>query len=214
MRGFIATVVLGTACIGALAWVAAGKTPNVAGTPTHVNGAGAESASAPPPLLAQMAPGAGPAPRPLILPVSGINPGSLRESFDEMRGGDTRRHGAIDILAPRGTPVFAADDGTVRKLFTSSAGGITIYQFDPDERYCYYYAHLDAYAEGLHEGQPVHRGEVIGYVGTTGNAPKNTPHLHFAVVRLNPDRRWWGGTPVDPYPLLSRRGVASTRAAR
>lgn len=121
-----------------------------------------------------------------------------------MRGGDTRRHGAIDILAPRGTPVFAADDGVVKKLFTSHAGGLTIYQFDPDARWCYYYAHLDGYAAGLREGQQVHRGEVIGYVGTSGNAPRNTPHLHFAVVRLDPDRRWWGGTPTDPYPLLYR----------
>ena len=126
----------------------------------------------------------------------------MRDMFDEMRGGDTRRHDAIDILAPRGTPVVATDDGIVKKLFTSVPGGLTVYEFDPDQRYCYYYAHLDAYAPGLHEGQLLRRGEVLGYVGTTGNAPKDTPHLHFAVIRLDPDKRWWTGTAINPYPLL------------
>jgi peptidoglycan LD-endopeptidase LytH len=136
------------------------------------------------------------------MPVSGIDPSSIHDTFDEMRGGATRRHDALDILAPRGTPVVATDDGTVKKLFTSVAGGLTVYQFDPDQRHCYYYAHLDAYAPGLHEGQILRRGDLIGYVGTTGNAAKDTPHLHFAVIRLDPDERWWTGTAIDPYPLL------------
>jgi murein DD-endopeptidase MepM/ murein hydrolase activator NlpD len=139
-------------------------------------------------------------PRPLIVPVSGIDPSSLHDMFDEVRG--NRRHEAIDLLAPRGTPVVAADDGVVKKLFTSVPGGLTIYQFDPDDNYCYYYAHLDHYTAGLHEGQHLQKGEVIAYVGTTGNAPKDTPHLHFAVIRLDPDKRWWKGTYVNPYPLL------------
>jgi murein DD-endopeptidase MepM/ murein hydrolase activator NlpD len=124
----------------------------------------------------------------------------MRDMFDEARG--NRRHEAIDILAPRGTAVIAADDGVVKKLHTSGGGGLTVYQFDPEERFCYYYAHLDSYADGLHEGQKLHRGEILGYVGTTGNAPENTPHLHFALIRLGADKRWWKGTYVNPYPLL------------
>lgn len=140
-------------------------------------------------------------PRPLIIPVATVTRSAIRDMFDDARGG--HRHEAIDIMAPRGTPVIAADDGVVKKLFTSVPGGLTVYEFDPDERFCYYYAHLDRYAAGLHEGQPLQRGEVLGYVGTTGNAPKNAPHLHFALIRLDPDRRWWKGTYVNPYPLLA-----------
>ena len=140
------------------------------------------------------------APRPMIIPVAGVDRSAIRDMFDEVRG--NRPHEAIDIMAPRGTPVIAADDGVVKKLFTSVPGGLTVYEFDPDERFCYYYAHLDGYAAGLHEGQVLRRGEVLGYVGTTGNAPKNAPHLHFALIRLDPDRRWWKGTYVNPYPLL------------
>jgi murein DD-endopeptidase MepM/ murein hydrolase activator NlpD len=139
---------------------------------------------------------------PLSMPVAGVDPRALHDDFAEGRGGGTRPHEALDIPAPRGTPVLAVEDGVVRKLFTSVPGGLTVYQFDLPERYCYYYAHLDGYAPGLHEGQSLRRGDVVGYVGTTGNAPKNTPHLHFAVSRLDPDKRWWTGTPVDPYPLL------------
>lgn len=144
------------------------------------------------------------APRTLIIPVAGVARSALRDMFDEKRGGN-RRHEAIDILAPRGTPVIAADDGTVKKIFTSKPGGLTVYQFDPEQRFCYYYAHLDRYAPGLHEGQLLRRGEVLGYVGTTGNAPKDTPHLHFALIRLDKERRWWKGTYVNPYPLLAGR---------
>lgn len=143
------------------------------------------------------------APRPMIVPVAGVERGALRDMFNEVRG--DRRHEAIDILAPRGTPVLATDDGVVKKLFTSKPGGLTVYEFDPDQRFCYYYAHLDGYAPGLHEGQTLHRGEILGYVGTTGNAPKDTPHLHFALIRLDAERRWWKGTYVNPYPLLAGR---------
>jgi murein DD-endopeptidase MepM/ murein hydrolase activator NlpD len=143
------------------------------------------------------------APRPMIVPVAGIPRSAMHDMFNEVRG--NKRHEAIDILAPRGTPVIATDDGVVKKLFTSVPGGLTIYEFDPDQRFCYYYAHLDGYAAGLHEGQSLHRGDIIGYVGTTGNAPKDTPHLHFALIRLDPERRWWKGTYVNPYPLLALR---------
>ena len=140
--------------------------------------------------------------RPLIIPVAGVQAAALHDMFDERRGGG-RKHEAIDIMAPRGTPVLATDEGSVKKLFTSVPGGLTVYQFAPDGRYCYYYAHLDSYAAGLHEGQQLKRGELVGYVGTTGNAPKNAPHLHFAIFLLDAERRWWKGTPINPYPLLT-----------
>jgi peptidoglycan LD-endopeptidase LytH len=135
--------------------------------------------------------------RSLTIPVRGIASDDLESSFQDARG--TRRHEAIDILAPRGTDVVAVEDGRIMKLFTSAAGGLTIYQFDPSETFVYYYAHLDQYAPGLREGAMVRDGEVIGSVGTTGNAPKGTPHLHFAISKLDPDRRWWGGTALDPF---------------
>jgi murein DD-endopeptidase MepM/ murein hydrolase activator NlpD len=125
----------------------------------------------------------------------------LTSSFHDERGGG-RQHEAIDILAPRNTPVRAVESGTIARLFQSQAGGITIYQFDPSERFCYYYAHLERYADGLQEGQRVSRGQIIGYVGVSGNAPKDTPHLHFAIFRLTPAKRWWEGTPVDPFEAL------------
>jgi murein DD-endopeptidase MepM/ murein hydrolase activator NlpD len=139
--------------------------------------------------------------RNLEVPVSGVKPDALVRSYHDLRSGG-RAHEALDILAPRNTPVVAVEDGTIAKLFTSQAGGITIYQFDPDGGYSYYYAHLERYADGLKEGMPVKRGQVIGYVGTSGNAPKNTPHLHFAVFRLTADKRWWQGTPIDPFDIL------------
>lgn len=142
------------------------------------------------------------APRSIIIPVAGVDSSSIRDQFDESRG--DHRHEAIDIMAPRGTPVIAADEGVVKKLFTSAAGGLTVYEFDPDERFCYYYAHLDRYADGLHEGQHLVRGQIIGYVGSTGNAAENAPHLHFALIRLDPDKRWWKGTYVNPYDSLVR----------
>jgi murein DD-endopeptidase MepM/ murein hydrolase activator NlpD len=139
--------------------------------------------------------------RDLVLPVEGAERDRLVDNFDETRG-DGRRHEAIDILAPRNTPVVAVADGTIAKLFESVPGGHTIYQFDPEQRYCYYYAHLERYAPGLKQGDHVSRGKVVGYVGTSGNAPPDTPHLHFAIYRLGPDRRWWEGEPLNPYPVL------------
>lgn len=138
--------------------------------------------------------------RKLIVPVSGIEASNLVPSFDQPRGTD-RRHEAIDIMAPRGTAVLAVEDGTVARLFTSEFGGLTIYQFDPSSRYAYYYAHLDRYAAGLAEGQRVRRGQLIGYVGSTGNASPSAPHLHFGIFLLTPERRWWQGSPLDPYAV-------------
>lgn len=141
--------------------------------------------------------------RKLLMPVQGFDPKGLRDNFDESRG--VRRHEALDIMAARGTPVVAADDGTIAKLFRSIAGGITIYQYDPSERFVYYYAHLDRYREGLAQGEAVKRGDVIGYVGSTGNAPVNAPHLHFTIFQLGPEKKWWRGKAVNPYPYLAAR---------
>jgi peptidoglycan LD-endopeptidase LytH len=138
--------------------------------------------------------------RPLRIPIDGVAHAALQQSFDQARG--TSRHEAIDILAPRGTPVHAVDAGVIGKLFTSARGGLTVYQYDPSGAFCYYYAHLDRYAEGLREGQAIRAGDLVGYVGTTGNAPKDTPHLHFAIFRLTEPGRWWKGTPIDPYLAL------------
>ena len=149
--------------------------------------------------------------RSLVFPVEGVKPGELRDNFSEARGG--RTHQALDILAPRGTRVLAVDDGVVKKLFTSARGGLSVYQFDSSETFCYYYAHLDRYAEGLTEGTSVTKGSHIGYVGTSGNAPPSTPHLHFMILRLGPEKTWWGGTPVNPFALWGGRqsvGESST----
>lgn len=137
--------------------------------------------------------------RSLLFPVPGFDVGRLVDNFAEKRS--DRVHEAIDVPAPRGTPVVAVDDGPVQKLFVSRAGGNTVYQFDPTGTYAYYYAHLDAYAPGLAEGRVLLKGEPIGSVGTSGNSPPNAPHLHFMIFKLGPEKRWWEGTPVNPFPL-------------
>jgi murein DD-endopeptidase MepM/ murein hydrolase activator NlpD len=138
--------------------------------------------------------------RSIVMPVQGVRGQALQDTFTDGRTGGA--HEALDIPAPRGTPVRAVDDGPLVKLFTSVPGGLTIYQFDPAGQLAYYYAHLDRYAEGLREGMALRRGDIIGYVGTTGNAPPDAPHLHFAVFLLDADKRWWKGTAINPYPAL------------
>ena len=141
--------------------------------------------------------------RQLLVPVAGVRADRIPDTFKAPRGTDgSRRHEAVDILAPRGTPVVSADDGRVLKLRKNSAGGTTIYATDPAERIIYYYAHLERYREPIHEGMKLAKGDTIGFVGTTGNAPKNVPHLHFQVMRMPADGRWWGGDPIDPLPML------------
>jgi peptidoglycan LD-endopeptidase LytH len=139
----------------------------------------------------------------LLIPVEGVTANRLTDTFNDSRA-IGRRHDAIDIMAPRGTEVRAVDDGSIAKLFTSKAGGLTIYQFDRTQTFSYYYAHLDRYATGLAEHQSVKRGQVLGYVGSTGNASETAPHLHFAIARLGTDRAWWKGDPINPYPLLAK----------
>lgn len=208
---------LGTAIEWSRAW--AGRlmpsTPEPASVPDPV------PAPAPVPtpnLVGQPLPQTGPSTMPVVpvtsmaaeppalrlrLPIDGAIVESFKGGFSEVRG--TRAHEAVDILAPRGTAIHAVQDGTIAKLFFSQYGGITIYQFDPDGRLCYYYAHLERYADGLHDGQQVLQGEVLGYVGSSGNASPNAPHLHFAIFALNPDRKWWQGRPLDPYLVYRGR---------
>jgi murein DD-endopeptidase MepM/ murein hydrolase activator NlpD len=137
----------------------------------------------------------------LRMPLDGYDAKKLKDSFYERRG--LEMHEAVDMLAPRNTPIHAVCDGQIGRLFLSHLGGITIYQFDPSQRFMFYYAHLERYADELKNGQPVKRGQVIGYVGTSGNAPANTPHLHFAVGMLAESGRWWKFDAVDPYEVFS-----------
>lgn len=137
----------------------------------------------------------------LLIPVAGVQPGQLVDSYAQERAAG-RRHEAIDIMAPTGTPVQAVADGTIVKLFLSQPGGLTIYQFDSAGVLAYYYAHLDRYADTLIEGARVRRGDLLGYVGWSGNASAKAPHLHFAIFLLGPEQHWWQGTPINPYPAL------------
>jgi murein DD-endopeptidase MepM/ murein hydrolase activator NlpD len=136
----------------------------------------------------------------LAMPLANVDPAKLTSTFSQARNGHI--HEALDIMAKRGTPVFAVADGAVAKLFTSKQGGLTVYQFDTTQRWCYYYAHLDRYESSLKQGVLLRQGDVLGYVGSTGDASPDAPHLHFAVFQLGPEKRWWRGTAIDPLPLL------------
>lgn len=158
------------------------------------------------PASARIAVDADAAPVGLLIPVEGKTASELTDTFADARS-QGRSHDAIDIMAPAGTPVLAVADGHIEKLFDSKPGGLTVYQFEPSGKYAYYYAHLQRYAQGLAEKQAVRRGQVIGYVGSTGNASPEAPHLHFAVFLLGPEQRWWEGTAINPYPALTGRPV-------
>jgi murein DD-endopeptidase MepM/ murein hydrolase activator NlpD len=136
----------------------------------------------------------------IAMPIAGVDVNTLKSNFAQTRG--SHQHEALDIMSPRGTPVLAVAEGNVAKLFTSKRGGLTVYQFDNSQTWCYYYAHLDGYAPGVIQGTLLRKGDVLGYVGSTGDASPTAPHLHFAVFLLGPDRKWWQGTAVDPLPLL------------
>jgi murein DD-endopeptidase MepM/ murein hydrolase activator NlpD len=146
------------------------------------------------------APTASDRPGSLGMPIAGVDPHTLKSNFSETRGGHA--HEALDIMAARGTPVLAVAEGNVVKLFTSKQGGLTVYQFDDSATWCYYYAHLNRYAPALKEGMLLRKGDVLGYVGSTGDASPDAPHLHFAVFQLGPEKHWWQGTAIDPLPLL------------
>ena len=198
------STIAATATITSAAWILFGSVwlnrpapaaPQLAAPPLAASGAGGAERVAAAPVIQPGKAG-------LVIPVAGVKAEQLTDNFSDARGGGSRLHEALDIMAPRGTPVVAAAAGTVEKLFHSDAGGNTIYVRTPDRNTIHYYAHLDRYADGLVEGAPLRRGEVIGYVGTTGNAPANTPHLHFAIARGTPSKSWWKGEPVNPYLLL------------
>jgi murein DD-endopeptidase MepM/ murein hydrolase activator NlpD len=191
--------------------------PTQPATEAGAGAMGADPASSPTgPMLpppAVRATGVGPAPTDvpvasmpgaassLLIPVQGISVAQLQDTFTDARSGG-RVHDAIDIMAPAGTPVLAVADGTVEKLFDSKLGGTTLYQFNPQRTLAYYYAHLQAYAPGIAEQQALKRGQVIGYVGSSGNADPAAPHLHFAIFELGPEQQWWKGTAINPYPRL------------
>jgi peptidoglycan LD-endopeptidase LytH len=139
--------------------------------------------------------------RDISIPVPGVRVEDLRDSYDEFRG--TRIHSAIDIAAPRGTPVLSATSGRVLKRHESVAGGLMLYAADSTDRFILMYGHLDGYAPDVTEGMRLRRGQLLAYVGTSGNAASDTPHLHFAIARGRPGFTWWLGTPVNPFPLLS-----------
>lgn len=145
----------------------------------------------------------------LVIPVAGVRADQLVDTYTDARS-EGRVHNAIDIMAPQNTPVIAANDGIVVKLFESDKGGLTIYQLDPDGRTVYYYAHLDHYAEGITEGMHVHRGDVIAFVGDTGNAGVGNYHLHFGITIVDDPKHYWGGTDINPYPLLRHQAIAQT----
>jgi peptidoglycan LD-endopeptidase LytH len=139
--------------------------------------------------------------RALLVPVAGADMTRVEDSFGDPRDGD-RMHRAIDILAPRGTPILSADDGKILRMTNSSLGGISMYTVDPVNRLVYYYAHMDRYSDEMAVGRAIAKGDTLGFVGTTGNAPKDTPHLHFQVMRWPADGKYWNGDPIDPFDAL------------
>lgn len=147
----------------------------------------------------------------LYFPVSPMDSLRLDDSFDAPRDGGVRVHNAIDIMAPRGSAVLAVQDGHVLRMSKSTKGGITLYASDVEDRFVYYYAHLDRYHANLYNGKPLMRGDTLGYVGTTGNSPKSLPHLHFQVMRMPSDGKFWAGEPINPYPLLRQKTASADR---
>lgn len=137
----------------------------------------------------------------LTFPLPDVASAHFDDSFDAPREGG-RKHNAVDVMAPRGTPVLSVHDGRILRLSTNANGGITVYATDLEDQFVYYYAHLDRYHPNIYAGRPLLRGDTLGYVGTTGNAPKDAPHLHFQLMRMPADRRYWEGEPINPYPLL------------
>lgn len=188
-----------TATLTSAAWIVVGSTyvdrvgePRLSPSPAPERAAAATAASAP-----------------LLIPVAGVVASQLSDTFGDARGGE-RRHEALDIAAPAGTPVIAAAGGRLEKLFRSDDGGNTVYVRSADRRTLYYYAHLQAYAPGLEVGEAVARGQRLGTVGSSGNADPSAPHLHFAVMRTAPDAEWWEpATAINPYPLLAGEQVGN-----
>lgn len=150
----------------------------------------------------------------LVIPVAGVGPSRIEDTFTAARDGGERQHNAVDILAPRNTPIVAADDGVILRMSTNALGGITVYAADRDQQFVYYYAHLDHYHHDLTPGRAIQKGDTLGYVGTTGNAPKDVPHLHFQIMLWPTDGKWWNGEPVNPYPVLRQAGTSGAARLR
>jgi len=189
--GFVVTVWLGTGRVSSPAVV----------EPVPVPVQPAPAVVQPPPTLTEVPPvthieG-------LIIPVAGVRADQLVDTFTASRS-EGRIHDAIDIMAPADTPVIAAADGQITKLWQSERGGTTIYQLSADQKMIFYYAHLARYADGLTEGKQVRQGEVIAYVGDTGNAGPGNYHLHFSIALVSDPKRYWEGTNINPYPLLHK----------
>jgi murein DD-endopeptidase MepM/ murein hydrolase activator NlpD len=204
----IVTTAVVTAILTSIVWFLAF---NIATAPGGVKSAGTVQEVEPPgaPGVA-VAEGLVVGPAGLAIPVAGIKQGDLVDTFTQARAGGARVHDAIDIMAPAGTPVIAAAPGTVEKIFFSrGGGGKTVYVRSDDQRWTYYYAHLQDYAPGLKEGQRVERGQRLGTVGSSGNANPAGPHLHFAINRMQPGEKWYHGTPTNPYPLLAGKPASS-----
>jgi murein DD-endopeptidase MepM/ murein hydrolase activator NlpD len=140
----------------------------------------------------------------LIMPLAGVKASELTDTFNALRGGGTRKHEALDIMAPRGTPVLSSSAGRVLKLHTSVDGGLMVYAADASDRFVLMYGHLDHYADGMRDGLPLRQGEIIGYVGSTGDAAEDAPHLHFAIAHPRDVKLWWTGPAIDPLPLLQQ----------
>lgn len=205
-----AALVASTACSQRAPWRVVPASPTV--TQAASPRAEAPAAAAPVPLATVAAAPSDAATvahlRSLYFPIAAGDSIRLDDSFDAPRDGGARKHQAIDILAPRGTPVLSAGDGRILRLSKSAKGGITIYATDLEEQFVYYYAHLDRYHASVYAGKPLMRGDTLGYVGTTGNSPANVPHLHFQIMHMPADRKFWNGAPVNPYPLLKSTGSA------
>jgi murein DD-endopeptidase MepM/ murein hydrolase activator NlpD len=187
-----------TATLTSAAWIVVGST-----AVDRIEAPRASPTPAPQPAPQPTGSAAAAAMGSLLVPVAGVSVSQLSDTFDDIRGGE-RRHEALDIAAPAGTPVIAAAEGRIEKLFRSDDGGNTLYVRSADGQTLYYYAHLQAYAPGLEEGERVERGQTLGTVGSSGNADPAAPHLHFAVMRTAPDAEWWEpATAINPYPLLA-----------
>lgn len=193
MRVPAGSILLGAATIAGLALVAVRLRPKRAG----------ETIAIPEPAPSVRAARPDSEATALVIPVQGVTRDRLRDTYSHARGLG-RRHDAIDIEAPRGTPVLSVAASLVVKLFQSDRGGTTLYALAPDQRTIYYYAHLDRYADGISEGLRLRAGQIIGYVGDTGNAQPGDYHLHFEISTTADPKKYWGGTPVNPYPLLRR----------
>ncbi len=199
----VIAVLIGAAAVFYFGITGSGLTEDVVAVPDQavVNPAGS---AGPQPIPTVVVGPAG-----LAIPVAGVRARDLVDTFTQARAGGARVHDAIDIMAATGTPVIAAAEGRVEKLFLSKGGGgITAYVRSPDGKWSYYYAHLSAYAPGLREGQRLRRGAPVGYVGFSGNANPAGPHLHFAINRMQPGEKWYHGSPINPYPLLAGKRVS------